>query len=341
MKLLSVIIPCYNSQSYMEFCLESLLSTNNNNIELIVVNDGSTDNTAQIAEKYKSDYPEVIKVIHQDNGGHGEAINTGIKNATGLYLKVVDSDDWVDKDAYEKIMVTLSEFSTEENVLDMVISNFVYEKEGAKNKKTMSYKKMLPEEIVFDWDDFKSMRLGKYILMHSVIYRTKLLQDIKLTLPKHTFYVDNLFVYVPLLKVKRMYYLNVDFYRYFIGRDDQSVNEQIMMRRIDQQLRVNRLMIEHFQKVLNESSNQKLRQYMYHYLEIMTAVSSILLINSGTKEDLIKKSELWNLIKEYDDLLYYRLRTGFFGMLVNLPGRFGRKISIGVYKISQKAVGFN
>lgn len=341
MKLLSVIIPCFNSESYMETCLVSLLSTNTGDIELIVVNDGSTDNTAFIAEKYRSDYPDIIKVVHQKNGGHGEAINSGIKIATGLYLKVVDSDDWVEKDAYAKIMDKLSGFSSDDNVLDMVISNFVYEKEGAKYKKTMSYQKMLPEETVFGWDDFKSIRLGKYILMHSVIYRTKLLQNINLQLPKHTFYVDNLFVYVPLLSVKRIYYINVDFYRYFIGRDDQSVNEQVMMRRIDQQLRVNKLMIEHFQLVLEDYTNPKLRQYMYHYLEIMTAVSSILLINSGTKEDLIKKRNLWNLIKEYDDILYYRLRKGFFGMLVNLPGRFGRKISLGVYKMSQKAVGFN
>ena len=88
------------------------------------------------------------------------------------------------------------------------------------------------------------MPIGKYILMHSVIYRTELLRECKLELPKHTFYVDNIFVYKPLPYVKTMYYMDVNFYRYFIGRNDQSVNEEVMIRRIDQQLLVNRLMID-------------------------------------------------------------------------------------------------
>lgn len=340
MKLLTIIIPCYNSQDYMKTCIESLLLPDSSALEIIVVNDGSKDNTAIIAEEYREKYPETIRVVHQENGGHGEAINTGISHATGLYLKVVDSDDWVDRDAYLRIMDTLSKFTGSET-LDLVISNFVYEKEGARYKKTMSYNKYLPQDTVFTWEDIKSFKMGKYILMHSVIYRTALLQDINLSLPKHTFYVDNLFVYVPLMYVKKMYYINVDFYRYFIGRDDQSVNEQVMMRRIDQQIRVNSLMLDHCLYVFNNSDNSKLKRYIYHYLEIMTAVSSILLINSGTNEDLQKKAALWTLIKESDELLYYRLRKGFMGQLVNIPGKWGNKISLSVYRLSQKVVGFN
>jgi len=341
MKLLSVIVPCYNSESYMEFCLDSLLATENKDIEIIVVNDGSKDKTGEIADSYSSRFPDIVKVIHQDNGGHGEAINSGLKSATGLYFKVVDSDDWVNREAYNKILDTLSRFDQDENILDLVISNFVYEKEGAKNKKTMSYTKMLPKGRVFSWNDVKSIKLGQYILMHSVIYKTELLKQIDLKLPKHTFYVDNIFVYVPLIYVKKIYYVDVDFYRYFIGRDDQSVNEQVMIRRVDQQIRVNKIMLEHYKNVLDKKTHHKLKRYMYHYLEIMTAISSILLINSGTVEDLEKKRSLWKLIKEFDELLYYKLRTRFFGVIVNIPGKLGRKISVGLYRISQKAVGFN
>ncbi len=89
-------------------------------------------------------------------------------------------------------------------------------------------------------------RKGQYILMHSVIYRTKLLRECGLELPKHTFYVDNLYVYVPLPCVKTLYYMDVDFYRYFIGREDQSVNENVMIRRIDQQIKVNKIMVDSF-----------------------------------------------------------------------------------------------
>ena len=92
MKILSVAIPSYNSQDYMRKCVESLLPAGND-IEIIIVNDGSKDRTGEIAEEYASRYPGIVKAVHQENGGHGEAVNTGLKNATGLYFKVVDSDD--------------------------------------------------------------------------------------------------------------------------------------------------------------------------------------------------------------------------------------------------------
>mgnify|MGYP000659468634 FL=1 len=102
----------------------------------------------------------------------------------------------------------------------------------------MSYKLALPKDELFSWNDVKVFVAGQYILMHSVIYRTELLRDCKLELPEHTFYVDNIFVYEPLPHVHTTYYLDVNFYRYFIGRSDQSVNEQVMIGRIDQLIRV-------------------------------------------------------------------------------------------------------
>ena len=108
MKLLSIAIPCYNSEAYMEKCIESLLK-GGEDVEILVVNDGSSDRTAEIADAYAEKYPTIIKAVHQENGGHGEAVNAGIRNATGLYFKVVDSDDWVNEEAYAKILHTLGE----------------------------------------------------------------------------------------------------------------------------------------------------------------------------------------------------------------------------------------
>lgn len=338
MKLLSVVIPCYNSQEYMRYCIESLLP-GGNKVELLIVNDGSVDKTSEIADEYAKRYPTIVKAIHQENGGHGEAINAGIKNASGLYLKVVDSDDWVDTRAYFKILKALEDFAEEEKSVDMIISNFAYEKEGAKYKKVMKYENVLPEGLIFTWDDIKEFKKGQYILMHSVIYRTQLLRECGLVLPKHTFYVDNLFVYVPLEYVKNIFYINVDFYRYLIGREDQSVNEKIMIKRIDQQIKVNKLMIE--QVKIENIKNEKLRGYMVNYLEIITTISTILLIRSGTKENLKKKKELWKYIKERDLQIYHNIRYGIMGQVLNLPGRAGRSVSVGIYKISQRIVGFN
>lgn len=338
MKLLSIAIPSYNSENYMRNCIESLLP-GGEEVEIIIVNDGSKDSTAAIADEYAEKYPTIVKAVHQENGGHGEAVNAGLRNATGLYYKVVDSDDWVNQEAYMKILNALSNLVKSGDMVDMFISNYVYEKEGKKRKKVMQYRSAFPIEQVFTWNDVKFLHVGQYILMHSVIYRTQMLKDCAMELPKHTFYVDNIYVYHPLPYVKKMYYMDVNFYRYYIGRADQSVNEKIMIGRIDQQLRVTKIMIDDCD--IWKIGNRKLRNYMISYLEIMMTVSSILAIRSKTEENLQKKKELWQYLKEKDLRLYRRIRRSVLGNTMNLPGEGGRKISVAAYKIAQKVVGFN
>lgn len=315
-KLLSVAVPCYNSELYMRHCIESLLE-GGDEVEILIVDDGSTkDKTPEIADEYEKKYPTICKAIHQENGGHGEAVNAGLRSANGIYFKVVDSDDWVDKDAYMEILKTLREFVCGKQTLDMLISNFVYEKQGARRKKVMNYRTALPRDQVFSWKDVKMFMLGQYILMHSVIYRTELLRQCGLNLPKHTFYVDNIFVYQPLPYVKTMYYLDVNFYRYFIGREDQSVNESVMIGRIDQQIRVTKLMLDYYTGA--KITEWKLRHYMVRYLEIMMVISSILAIRSGTDENMAKKKELWQYVRKLNLFLYLRLRFGFLALLSSL-----------------------
>lgn len=337
MKLLTFAIPCYNSESYMEKCIESILP-GGEEIEILIVDDGSKDRTAEIADAYEKKYPTIVKAIHQENGGHGEAVNTGIRNASGLYFKVVDSDDWVDPEAYRRILDKLRELVGGNINLDMLLANYVYEKVGAKHKKVMR-QTGLPKNRIFTWSDVRHFYKGHYILMHSVIYRTKLLRECGLTLPKHTFYVDNIYVYKPLPYVRSIYYIDVDFYRYFIGRDDQSVNEKVMIGRIDQQIKVNKIMIEDVD--LFKVPNVKCRQYMFNYLEIITVISTVMLLRSGTAENLEKKRELWTYIKNKDIRLFHKLRRGIMGNAMNLPGKGGRKISVAAYRLSQKIVGFN
>ncbi len=341
MKLLSIAIPCYNSQDYMAKCIESLL-VGGEDVEILVVDDGSRDRTAQIADEYAAKYPTIVKAIHKENGGHGSAVNTGIENASGFYFKVVDSDDWVKKEAYLEILSKLRELTGGEQSLDLLISNFVYEKEGEKRKKVMRYKHALPQGRVFSWNDVGHFHKGQYILMHSVIYRTKLLRECGLHLPEHTFYVDNIYVFEPLPYVRNMYYLDVNFYRYYIGRADQSVNEKVMIGRIDQQIRVNKIMADYFiEKKSVLAANKRMAKYMLSYLDIITTISSILLIRSGTEEALEKKKELLAYIKQKDRSVYRKLRYGLLGNCMNLPGKTGRWISVEGYKICQKFVGFN
>lgn len=322
----------------MEHAIETIL-TGGDDVEIIIVNDGSKDHTSEIGHAYAEKYPEIIKVVDKENGGHGDAVNAGLAHATGKYFKVVDSDDWVDEEALQKILTLFRRLEEEDQEIDMLISNYVYEKAGASHKKCVNYRNALPQDEIFRWEDIGHFRLDQYILMHSVIYRTGLLQLIQMRLPKHAFYVDNIYVYYPLPHVRKIYYLDVDFYRYFIGRDDQSVNERVMISRIDQQIRVNKIMVDAFD--LWKIPNRKLRHYMFNYLEIITVISTIMLIRSGTEENLEKKRELWKYIKEKDIRLFHHLRAGILGNTMNLPGKGGRKISVAAYKLSQKVVGFN
>ncbi len=338
MKLLSVAVPCYNSQDYMEHCVETLVS-GGEEVEVIIVNDGSKDRTEEIANELKEKYPTIVKVVSQENGGHGEAVNTGLKNATGEYFKVVDSDDWVDEKVLEKVLKTLRYMIKEDKKLDMLLSNFVYDKQGVKHKKVMSYKSAMDSKHITSWDGAISFKKTQYILMHSVIYRTQLLKDCGLELPKHTFYVDNLYVFKPLPSVKRLCYIDVDFYHYFIGRDDQSVNEKVMISRIDQHIKVAKIMLEEYSKM--EITSSKLDKYMVQYLDMMMCIASIMLILSGTKEDLQKKKELWDWLKETYPKMYKKLRYSIMGIAMNLPGKPGRAFSKIAYKITQKIFGFN
>lgn len=338
MKYISFAIPCYNSQDYMAHAIESILP-GGEDVEIIIVNDGSKDRTSEIAHDYMEKYPTIVKVVDKENGGHGDAVNSGLTHATGKYFKVVDSDDWVDEDALHKILEVLRHMEEDAMELDMLIANYVYEKVGAAHKKVIHYRNVLPQDEIFRWDDMGHFHLDQYILMHSVIYRTDMLKLIQLHLTKHTFYVDNIYVYYPLPHVRKIYYMDVDFYRYFIGREDQSVNEKVMIKRLDQQIFVTKTMIDMYQ--LKNIGSKKLRQYMLNYLAIMMTVSSILCIRSKNKENLEKKKELWQYLKKKDLRSFIKIRYGILGQTMNIPGKSGRKISSLAYTVARRLIGFN
>lgn len=338
MKYISFAIPCYNSEAYMAQAIESILP-GGEDVEILIVNDGSKDRTAEIGKEYEEKYPGIVKLINKENGGHGDAVNAGLSHASGKYFKVVDSDDWVDRISLMKILNVLKNFEEEEQEVDMLIANYVYEKVGMDHKKVIRYDNVLPENQILKWDEIGQFRIGQYILMHSVIYRTDMLKLCQLTLPKHTFYVDNIYVYYPLPHVRTLYYMNVDFYRYFIGREDQSVNEKVMISRIDQQIFVTKTMIDMYE--LRRIQSKKLRKYMLNYLAIMMTVSSILCIRSKKKENLEKKKELWQYLRQKDYGVFMKIRYGILGQTMNLPGRSGRKVSSMAYVVARRLIGFN
>lgn len=338
-KVLTIAIPCYNSQDYMDKAIRSALS-GGEKIEILIIDDGSSDNTAHIADRYEEQYPDIVRVIHQDNGGHGEAVNTGIREAEGYFFKVLDSDDWFNKKAYKRYLNVLETLIDKAQPVDMVITNFVYEKPIEHHRRRMIFSPLFPEGGVITWSDMKRNIKGFSILMHAVTYRTELLRDIKLSLPAHTFYVDNLFVYEPLPYVKRLYYLNEDLYRYYIGRDGQSITEATMIKRLDQQLAVNYRMIDDFD-LFTDVKEPRLRAYMLGYLEMITVISTSLSHVSKDPVNFDKAKKLWQYISNKDRKLFLHIRFGIFGQAVSKPGAIGRFISVKCYRLTQWFMRFN
>ena len=336
--LISVILPIYNVSDYLDRCMKSVINQTYKNIEIIMVDDGSTDDSALKCDEYKEKDDRIV-VFHKENGGHGSAVNTGIANATGLYFKVLDSDDWFDKTAMLKLIKFLRQSVVESMSLDMIIANYVYEKPSAHKRKAINYNIAIPKNKIITWSDVKHFRMSQNLLMHSIIYKTKLLRDCNLHLPEHTFYVDNIYAYTPLPYVKKMYYLNIDLYRYYIGREGQSVNEAIMTKRIDQQIKVTKLMID--SQDLMSIHDKKLRNYMMKYLAMMMIVSSALLVKSGSPDNLNKRDELWHYLKVKNKTVYRIITHRKLGLPLQSKNRAGRKIIVWGYYFFNRIYGFN
>jgi len=338
MKLLSVTIPCYNSAGYMKNAIDSALA-GGEDIEILVIDDGSSDNTFEIAKEYSKLYPGIVRAIHKENGGHGSAVNTGIAKASGLYFKVLDSDDWFDKDSLAEVMAFLHKIVTDSVSLDMLICNYVYEKPSIHKRKVISYTSAIPKDKFITWNDIKHFRMSQNLIMHSLIYKTKLLRKCKLKLPENTFYVDNIYAYKPLPHVKSLYYMNTDLYHYYIGRSDQSVNEAVMTKRIDQQIKVTKIMIDCLNPM--HIKNKKLRNYMIKYLAMMMIVSSALLVNEGSPENLKKRENLWKYLKDNNKAVYKNITRRKLGYPMQFSSKSGRKIIVWGYNFFNRIYGFN
>lgn len=338
MKLLTITIPCYNSEEYMEHAIKTCLS-GGKYVEILIVDDGSSDNTLEIAKKYEAEYPDIIRAIHKENGGHGSAVNTGIANAKGLFFKVLDSDDWFDEDALKKILRFIHYIQKNEISLDLIIANYVYDKPSVNKQKSIHYKNSFTPNKFLEWKDAKHFYMTNNLLMHALMYRTETLRESGLILPEHTFYVDNIFAFMPLNHVKKLCYLNVDLYHYYIGRDDQSVNETVMIKRIDQQIKITKIMIDQFD--YDAIHDNKLRSYLLQYLSMMMIVSSVFLVKEGSKESLEKRDELWRYLKNKSEKIYRIITFQKIGGLLQLKGSIGHGfIKLG-YDVMNKIFNFN
>ncbi len=338
MKIISFTVPCYNSQAYMRKCVDSLL-VGGDDVEIIIVNDGSKDDTIKIANEYAERYPDIVKVVDKENGGHGSGINEGLKLASGRYFKVVDSDDWLDKDALEQLIAVMKKHIEENADVDLYITNFVYDHAADNTKYVSGYTKKMPQGQMFGWDKVKKFHYSHMLLMHSVVFKLDKVKECGIVLPEHTFYEDNYFVYRPLPFMRNVYYLNVDLYHYYIGRADQSVNRKNLVKRYDQQIRVMLLMTDAYKWSEIKSLPKGLKNYMWHALQAVMMNTLFFTCAESSKERKTALKEMWRHIKKNDRKLYNKLRTRSYATAVNyLPWRIRGFITTVGYNILCKRV---
>ena len=211
-KILTIAVPMYNVEHYIRQCLDSFLIDDGiEALEVLIINDGTLDSSAQIAQEYVDRYPSVYRLISKKNGGHGSAVNLGISEAKGKYFKVVDGDDWLDPAGLKKLICTLSNSNS-----DIVASNYYWVFDG-----TNKMKKEIDQP-------FRGVEYGKeskfiyicndlYIKMHSMTIRTQLLPEYHVCLDENCFYVDTEYIIYPIPYVKTVTFLEECVYRYRVG----------------------------------------------------------------------------------------------------------------------------
>ena len=340
MKLLTLVVPCYNSQDYMEKCIRSLLP-GGEEVDILIVDDGSRDRTGEIADGLAAQYPGIIRVIHQENGGHGAGLNTGIANAQGLYFKTVDSDDRLDAHALKSLLDLIRSYQGKDAVPDMIVNDYVYDTASQQSVFGVTYHHVFKMDRLMTWDSARRFPIWKQFMIHSLTYRTQMLRDMRLTLPVHTFYEDNIYIYRPLPYVKNIAYLHEPLYGYFIGRPDQSVHDDVILRRLDQCTAIAEQMITSYTLDQLNTLPRHLRSYMLNNAAGQLFTTSALQFIDGHERGERCNQHMWKTIYDFDPALYKALRHNLLGMTTVLPGKLGRKLLVFAYRFGRRMIQFS
>lgn len=267
MKLLTVSIAAYNVEQYLEKCLSSLAREDfAGALEVLIIDDGSKDGTAAIAEKFQEQYPAIFRLIRKENGGHGSTINRGLAEATGKYFRVVDGDDWVNPDAMATLLEKLESLET-----DMVVDQrrTVHMVTGEEKPELLPAGTPLEQPSPFL--NFASDVYCDYYNLHTVMIRTELLRKWGVCVQEGIFYVDYEFILKATSHCQTVCFLDLDLYRYLIGNSAQSVDYRNYVRRISHHRRMTEAVLawaagEHFSGELASYVDQRLcRLINTHY----------------------------------------------------------------------------
>lgn len=296
-KLLTIVIPSYNAEKFLNHGIPSFLDEKIlDAIEILIVDDGSKDNTASIADSYQLKYPSTITAIHKENGGHGSTINTGIANAHGKYFCVVDADDWVDTDNFVNLVEKLSDIDVDLVLAPAAIVN--------SDNKVLGYEKIkgLPVNTIIDLDNY--IQNIPVIYMHNYYIKTNILKSFNIKCHEHHFYVDEEYVMFSLLHVKTVFLLDSVIYQYWVGRDGQSVSIASRRKNMGQYLDiVNYLSDFYYSNKSKMTKNQQLHYQGKIALFTSGVYSTLMSYNTSDKKQQLKKFDL-ELKEKYPDIYH-------------------------------------
>lgn len=243
-KILTVVVPSYNIEQYISFCLDSFLIPElEQHVEVLIIDDGSTDSTGKIAKSYQESYPSLFQYIYQENGGHGSAINTGIRYARGKYFMVLDGDDWLIKNDLKVLVDKLTCLD-----VDLVVNHYTRvcgEQETIIESNAPSY------DMIISFQELEPEKY--YFVLSAICYRTKLLQNMNLELPLHTYYVDLIYIIEPMLYVNKVVFLNIKPYQYRVGNQSQSTARCNMVNNYEQHKKVVLRVLRYYERCKNPS----------------------------------------------------------------------------------------
>lgn len=299
-KILSIAIPTYNMELYLSRCVNSIfLPSILSKIEIIIVNDGSKDASLSIAQSYAEKAPDSVVVIDKPNGNYGSCINAALKIARGKYFRILDADDWFDSDNFVRFVNRLDTLDA-----DMAVTNFSKEYSEGYSKSAVSDMSKIPSETVCDFTsfDFEELGYGRLVSMHSLTYRTNLLRDMDYRQTEGISYTDTEYSVYPLTKVKNFVLFDYVLYRYYLGREGQTVSDTALAKNKMQFYQVTTKILDHLRenKDLLLDKTVKKQQCLVLRRVATSYYLSSLVFNERNDADNTKLLEVDTQIKEID-----------------------------------------
>ena len=320
--LLSIVIPAYNIRDYIHRNIESFQKVDDkfkDKFELLVVNDGSKDDTVEVLEQLLREENRLnIRIISKENGGHGSAVNRGIDEAVGKYLKIIDGDDWINVRDFEEYIRRLEKTS-----VDMIVTDY---------SEQHVYKKFVKRISVVDKEDYYSSNtLSSIFPMHGLTYKTEIFKDNNIRLTEKIFYVDTQYTVFPLKFVKTWVYWNLDLYQYFLGRPNQSMAIENRLKHIEDHRIVTESILE-FYKELNDGN---LKKITYEFVLRLINARFIFSFLSKDRNKLLR--ETVSYIDKYG-IDYKFQKNQRISYLLYINERLNRKLSFVVFPIANAKI---